>query len=136
MYDNYINACEDILVHGRTEDADAAALAIRDGYIERREDGRLFVTAPAFTKAQKEQFDQIVERHLVPLAEDYFARVADFLDGYGKLFPQHLTDAMARQGRQMYFEMYDAIAAYAEESGEGPALEERTICDVLIQFKN
>ncbi len=135
MYDSYINVCEDLLREGGTKDTDAAALAIQEGYIQRRADGSFFVTAPAFTKDQKEEFDQIVERRLAPLADAYFECVSNFLKGYEKLFPRHLQDVIVRNRRQMYFEMYDVIAAYAQESGEGPALKEGTVCDVLIQFK-
>lgn len=57
--ETYINACMDILQHGSPEDSDAAACAIRDGYIRKEPDGSFFVTSPAFTKEQKEKFDAI-----------------------------------------------------------------------------
>jgi len=135
MQDGGVNVCQDILERGRTEDVDMAARLVQDGYIHRREEGHFLVTIPAFTKAQKEQFNQIVEQHLAPLAQEYFVCVSNFLKGYEKLFPKHLSDVIVRMRRQMYFEMYDVIAAYAQESGEGPGLKEGSVCDVLIQYK-
>ncbi len=51
MCDEYIAVCEELLTKGVTEREENAANAIRDGYI-RRENGKLFVGTPAFTKEQ------------------------------------------------------------------------------------
>lgn len=102
MYDNYINVCQDILLNGKTEDIDALANAIKDGYIIKREDSSLFVTSPLFTMEQTESFSSIVENHLVPHMEKYAALVYQFVEGYKKLFPKHLNDDADRMCQNVF----------------------------------
>lgn len=71
MYDNYIDACDDILHKGKPSDTNSAACAIRDGYIERHDDGTLFVKSPSFTKDQKAHFDAIADKYLGPIMDEY-----------------------------------------------------------------
>ena len=71
---------------------DSLANAIKDGYIVRRKDGSLFVTSPAFTLEQTEDFNKIVETYLIPHIDEYSEIVNKFVKGYKKLFPKHLQD--------------------------------------------
>lgn len=135
MYDNYINVCEDVLSHGSTEDIDSAACAIQDGYIVKRQDGSFFVTAPSFTKEQKEEFDAIADRYLGPLMPEYSEIISSFISGYKKLFPKHLKDDVDRMCQRMFPEMYAAVIEYAQRTEAIKRPSPDCCCDVLIQFK-
>lgn len=169
MYDNYIDACEWLLlgeeeriaeVHamngGRSECGTVAqavddknskfsrraatrkndiALAIRDGYIIRREDGSYFVTAPAFTLQQKKKFDEIVHKYMEPLMEEYTVCVENFLKGYKKLFPKHLQLDADYMCSHMFFSMYCVIIDVAQRAGELSKPAKGSICDVLVQYR-
>lgn len=135
MYDYYINVCEDILSRGSTEDIDSAAEAIQDGYLVKGQDGSILVTAPVFTKEQKEEFDAIADRYLAPLMPEYSEIIDRFISGYKKLFPRHLNDDVDRMCQNQFLGMYDAIIRYAQrtEAIERPSPD--CCCDVLIQFR-
>lgn len=135
MYDIYIDACEDILRNGEAENQNAAALAIRDGYIVRREDGSLFVTAPAFTKLQKKQFDEIAHKYFAPIIEEYTACVNHFLTGYKKLFPKHLQMDADYMCSHEFIGMYQVIIAMAQKNGEIPLPTSGSYCDVMVQYR-
>ncbi len=131
MYDYYINVCEDILYDGRTDDVDSLANAIKDGYIIKREDGSLFVTSPAFTMEQTENFYKIVETHLIPHIDEYSKVVYGFVDGYKKLFPKHLRDDADRMCQGMFVGMYSVIVEYAQRTGQIEMPSKDCYCDVL-----
>lgn len=135
MYDSWINACEDILKSGHSEDGDAAALAIQEGYILRKEDGSFFVTVPAFTKEQKARFDEIADRYLVPLMDEYSELTEKFIAGYKKLFPKHLGEDADRMCRSLFVGLYQVIAAYAQRTGAVEAPSAGSYCDVMLQVK-
>lgn len=151
MWDKYIDACEKILQDGgngrgntlcpakelETEDEtrDAVALAISDGYILRKEDGSLFVTMPAFTKAQKKQFDEIAEKYLAPIREEYTECVNKFLAGYMKLFPKRLEADAGYMCSHMFFSMYRVIIAMAQRNGEIEKPTPGSFCDVMVQYR-
>lgn len=135
MFDSYINACEDILLKGRSDDIDAVALAIKDGYILRKNDGNLFVNVPAFTKEQKSKFDSVADKHLKPLMDEYSSLVEKFLIGYKKLFPKHLSAEADRMCHAMFKSLYRVIIEYAQKTNMIEAPTPEYYCDVLIQFK-
>lgn len=134
MYDNYINVCADLLHDGHTEDVDSLACAIRDGYIEKRADGSLFVTTPAFTIEQTERFYRIVDQHLTPHIDRYAALVYRFVEGYKSLFPQHLAEDADRMCQNMFVSMYSVIAEYAQKTGRIATPATPHFCDVIQQF--
>lgn len=133
MYDNYINACDDLLKTGCCKDTDSVALAVRDGYIRRKENGSFAVTVPAFTAAQKEAFHAIALRHLEPLMPQYAAIVTKLASGYKKLFPEHLADDAQRYCEKLFVDLYANVIAYAQRSGRAKKPSPDYICDVLIQ---
>lgn len=135
MYDNYINVCEDILYRGKTDDIDSLANAIKDRYVVRRNDGSLFVTAPAFTLEQTEDFNGIVETYLIPYIDAYSKIVNKFVDGYKKLFPKHLYDDADRLCHGMFVGMYSVIVEYAQKTGRIEMPSRNCFCDVIQQFK-
>ncbi len=135
MYDNYINVCEDLLSDGSTEDIDSAANAIKDGYIVKKEDGSLFVTAPFFTKEQKAEFDTIADKYLAHLMPEYSEIVNKFISGYKKLFPKHLNDDADRMCQSMFIGLYTVIIEYAQRTEAIEMPSPNCHCDVLIQFK-
>lgn len=133
MYDNYINVCEDILYNGKTEDTESAANAIRDGYIIKRQNGNFFVTAPAFTEKQYSCFNEIADKYLAPIMPQYSEAAENFIHGYKKLFPKHLSDDADRLCHNMFMGLYKVIAEYAQITGETEKPSENFCCDVLIQ---
>ena len=135
MYDSYINACEDILNTGLSQDIESVTSAIQDEYIIRKDDGSLFVTSPAFTLEQKAMFDTIADRYLAPLMAEYSLLVDKFLDGYKKLFPKHLTDDADRTCQAMFKNLYSTIIAYAQRIDAIELPTPGCFCDVLLQFK-
>jgi len=135
MTSDLIGVCEDILVRGETEEKDAAARAIQQGYLERRTDGTLFVKSPAFTVGQKKQFDEIVEKHFAPLMDEYEKAVEGFTAGYKKLFPKHLQEEADRACSGMFVGLFEVIAGYLQRRGEIPEFPSGSVCDVLLQFR-
>jgi len=135
MYDYCINACEDILSKGSSEDIDAVTQAIQGGYIKREDDGSFMVMVPAFTKEQKAELDRIADKHLAPLMEEYSKLVDKFIVGYKKLFPKHLSDDADRMCKSMFKGMYAVIIEYAQRTGVIELPSEGSYCDVLVQYK-
>lgn len=135
MSGNYINVCQDILTTGQTGDEQSAAMAIRDGYILRREKGELFVTIPAFTKGQKAQFEKTVCEIFEPLMPEYSQIVEKFAANYKKLFPRHLEEDAQRMCCGFFMGFYDTIANYCVENGLLVKPDSSWICDVLVQWK-
>lgn len=135
MYDDCINACEDILNKGTSEDVDVVAHGIQTGYIKRGEDGKFVVLTPAFTKAQKSELDSIADKYLSPLMEEYSKLVDKFIAGYKKLFPKHLSDDADRMCKSMFKGMYAVIIEYAQRTGVIELPAQDSYCDVLVQYK-
>ena len=136
MYDYQINVCEDILCGGSTEDIDSAAYAIQDGFIIKKEDGSFFVTVPFFTAEQKKAFDSISDKYLAPLMPRYSEIANDFISGYKKLFPKHLTDDADRMCQNMFMGLYAVIIEYAQRTEAIKMPSTNCYCDVITQFKN
>ncbi|MBQ8163477.1 MAG: RNA polymerase sigma factor [Clostridia bacterium] len=135
MYDNYINACEDLLYKGSCADVDSVANAIKDGYIIKREDGSFFVTTPSFTIEQTQQFEKIADKYLSPIMPEYSDIVNNFIQGYKKLFPKHLNDDADRLCQNMFLGMYSVIIEHAQKTGKIKAPSQNCYCDVITQFK-
>ena len=135
MYDYCINVCEDILCNGSSEDIDSVASAIQDGYIVKRADGSFFVTTPAFTKAQKNEFDTITEKYLGPIMPEYSEIVRKFTADFKKMIPKHLSDDADRMCRSMSRGLYTVVIEYAQRTGRIKMPSQGCFCDVLLQLK-
>lgn len=135
MYDNCINACEDILRSGSSEDIESVAHAVQDGYIVKKQDGSFFVTTPSFTAEQKAEFDAIADKYLAPLMPEYSEIVSSFISGYKKLFPKHLSDDADRMCHNMFLGLYAAVIEYAQRTEAIKMPSENCYCDVLIEFE-
>lgn len=133
MRDTYINVCEDIIFRGTTEDKSAAADAIRDGYILKKEGGSFFVTVPCFTAEQKRRFDAIVEKHFAHLMPEYAGIVEGFVADYKKLFPKHLRDDVDRMCQNMFSNFYATIVSCAQKNGAFAMPSESCRCEVMLQ---
>lgn len=133
MPDKEIQVCDDILNTGKTTDEYWAGEAIRNGYLKRLEDGSFTVMMPAFTKEQKKSLDQIAETHLGPLMDEYCRIVDEYIKGYRKLFPKHLTETSARMCKNSFMNLFVEIIAYAQGRGEIPLPQKDSVCDVLLQ---
>lgn len=134
MTDNYIDACADILYTGSTKDTDSAALAIQDGYIKRRADNSLFVTCPSFTAEQNKEFNALVEKHLIPLKDEYTNCTENLIAGYKKLFPKNLQEEADRFCHHLFFSLYSVVVAYARNNGIIQAPSADNYCDVMIEI--
>ena len=134
MYDINIDACEDIICRGFTEQKDGAAGAIRDGYIEKH-GAELFVTVPAFTKEQKAAFDEIILRHFTPVMEEYNRCVTVYADGYRNLFPAHLADDAQRMCSNLFQALSKVIIIRGQETGRLMHGNPERYCDVMVQWR-
>ncbi len=136
MFANEVNVCEDILLGKETEDMDSASSAIANGFIDRKEGRKLFVTVPVFTREQKQQFDLLADRAFHSSIDAYSDAVRRYVDGYQKLFPEHLKDDVARACNYMFLTLYATdICDMAKERGLLSSPPKGSICDVLIQHK-
>lgn len=133
MLDTYINACEDIIYSGCSEDKNAVANAIKDGYIAKKDDGSFFVTVPCFTAEQKRTFDTIVEKYFAELMPEYSKIAEDFIADYKKLFPKHLSDDVDRMCHNMFSNLYVTIVAYAQKNGDFEMPSKKCYCEVMVQ---
>jgi len=133
MLDRCINACEDIIVSGKSEDKDSVADAVKDGYILKQDDGTFFVTVPCFTAEQKRHFNAIVEKHFAALMPEYSAIAGKFIADYKKLFPQHLSDDVDRMCQNMFFGLYITVVAYGQKNGEFAMPSKNCYCDVMLE---
>lgn len=135
MYDNQINVCEDILEGREIQDLDSAASAIEAGYILKRNKA-LFVTVPAFTKTQYEQFKVLAEKVFDGVIEEYEKAVEKYIAGYKKLFPAHLEEQVAIACNYMFLTLYATdVCDLAKEKGLLVPPSATSICDVMIQYK-
>lgn len=136
MFDNEVNICEDILLERKIVDIDSAASAIAKGFISKKDNGKLFVTVPAFTKEQKKQFDLLVDHAFQSSIDKYSNAVRKYVNGYQKLFPGHLKDEVARACHYMFLTLYAThICDIAKERGQLISPPDGSICDILIQHK-
>lgn len=98
--------------------------------------GKLYVTVPVFTKEQKEQFDLLTDKAFDSSIDAYSDAVRKYIDGYQKLFPEHLKEDVARACNYMFLTLYATkICSMAEKKGLLVPPAESSICDVMIQFK-
>lgn len=136
MFDNEINICEDILLGREIVDTASAATALAKGFIFKKENGKLFVTVPAFTKEQKQRFDLLTDQAFESSIDKYSDAVRKYVNGYKKLFPEHLKDDVARICNYMFLTLYAThICNIATEKGLLVPPPFGSICDVLIQHK-
>lgn len=133
MTDYELHVCEHLL-YGNPSDADEYQLAnaIKDGYITKC-GKELTVTVPAFTAAQKQEFDRLAEACFALLMPEYTRLVTQFAKEYKKLFPKHLADDVTRTCYMFFTGCYDTVCAYCRTRGLLAKPEKDWICDVLIQ---
>ena len=133
MRDNIIEVCAKILAGKEPEDKLSAATAIQDGNLVRRSDGTLFVAAPAFTRKQKDDFNELTDRIFDPLMDRYVKITESFAAGYKKLFPKHLPDAADRQCHGLFMQLLDVLIKSAQNDGVIEPPKYGKVCEVLIE---
>lgn len=133
MIDYQINICEDILAGREVQDIEAATSAIKEGYIVNK-DGSLFVTVPAFTKAQYEQFKKCAEITFESVMKKYVDTLRKYLEGYKKLFPAHLEEEVLNACNYLFLKQYTVICNLAKEKGLLKTPTTGSTCDVMIQY--
>ena len=101
--------------------------------IIKKDNGEFFVTIPVLDAASKASFSKLIEKYLVPLAEEYSKLTAKFIAGYKKLFPKHLNDDADRMCHSMMFGLYAVVVEYAQRIGRIALPTEGSRCEVLIQ---
>ena len=136
MFDNEINVCEDLLCGRGIGDMDAAASAIAKGFLKKQENGACFVAVPAFTKEQKKRFDRLAEQAFRPSIGAYAHAVRQVVEGYRKLFPEHLKEDVDRACHYMFLTLYAVnLCDIFKEKGWLIPPSGNSVCDVMIQFK-
>lgn len=108
MKDYQINICEDILAGREIQNEEDAASAIAAGFVLKR-NGDLFVTVPAFTKAQYEQFKTCAESAFTPVIKAYAEAVKAYIAGCRKLFPAHLEDEVSIACSYTFLSLYATV---------------------------
>lgn len=135
MRDTQINVCEEILNEREISNTQAAAAAIEEGYLVRR-DEKLSVEIPAFTKEQYEKFCKLAEVAFAPIIHAYSRAVQRFIVGYKKLFPYHLGDDVNRACNYLFLKLYAVnVCGLAQEKGLLVIPPAGSVCDVLVQYK-
>lgn len=135
MWANQVNVCEAVLNGTEITDTEAAACAIEEGFLIRR-DGKLTVAVPAFTKTQYERFTQLAEEVFATVISAYAEAVRKYVAGYKKLFPVHLEEAVDRACNYRFLTSYAVdICDLAKEKGLLIPPEEGSVCDVLVQYR-
>ncbi len=133
MKDYMIDVCVKVLKGEEPEDKSSAAEAIRDGYLVRNGDGTLYVAAPAFTRRQKDDFNELTDKIFAPLFEQYVGIVVKFASGYRELFPKHLPDAADRACRGLFMHLLNALILSAQGDGILKPPASGKVLDVLIE---
>lgn len=133
MRDSIIDVCADILAGKEPEDKFSVATAIQDGNLVRRDDGTLFVAAPAFTRKQKDEFNELTDRIFAPLMDQYVSIVDKIASGYKKLFPKHLPDVAERQCHGVFTQLLNALIISAQDDGVLAPPAYGKVCEVLIE---
>ena len=135
MRGHQVNVCEAVLNGTEVTDTEAAARAIEEGFLIRR-DGNLTVAVPAFTKAQYEQFTKLAEEAFATVIGAYTEAVRKYVSGYKKLFPAHLEDDVDRACNYRFLTSYAVdICDMAKEKGLLRPPAEGSVCDVMVQYK-
>lgn len=136
MFDYEINVCEDILRHEEIADKASAASAIREGFVSRNQNGEPTVLVPAFTKEQYAEFNVLAEKHFAGVIGRYSDSVAEYVEGYKKLFPAHLKDDVTRACHYMFLALCaTTVCRIAQKKGLLAVPAQGSVCDVMIQFK-
>lgn len=135
MRDNIIDVCADVLTGKEPDDKFSAATAIQNGNLVRRDDGTLFVAAPAFTRKQKDEFNELADLIFAPLMDQYISIVDKLASGYKKLFPKHLPDVAERQCRVLFMQLLNALIVFAQDDGAISPPAYGKVCEVLIENK-
>ena len=130
-----MKVCEELLAGNEITDTEAAALAIEEGYIIRK-DGKRKVGIPVFTKAQYRAFTELAEQAFSAVIDAYAEAVRKYLVGYKKLFPKHLEEEVDRACEYMFLTLC-ATTLYdmAKERGLLAVPPAGSVCDVLVQHR-
>ncbi len=131
----WINACEDILKTGSSEDREATAACVREGYAAKREDGTFYLKIPAFTIEQKQEFDGLVRKHLGPYREAMTSAALDLADGYRAFFPTRLSEQAKMPIYWLFQQLFAVVMNEAIKSGKLIPCAAGEPCDVLTQFR-
>ena len=130
----WIDACEDILFRGGSEDKEAVAACVREGYV-RKDGDRFTVRVPVFTLEDKRTFDGLCGTHLGPVKEDLSEAALALAEGYAKLFPARLAEIAKMPVYWIYQRLFALVMQKEAEGGRLPLLPEGEVCDVLVQFR-
>ena len=135
MRDHIIDVCADVLAGKEPGDKLSVATAIQNGNLVRRSDGTFFVAAPAFTRKQKNEFNELTDRIFAPLMDQYVKITDNFAAGYKKLFPKHLPDVADRQCHGLFIQLLNVLIKSAQNDEILEPPENGKVCEVLIENK-
>lgn len=137
VYDYHILLCEEILNKEELPESkkELASEMIESGHLS-NVNGEITVKIPAFTFAQKAEFDKLTEEYFSEFIPKYAEAVKKFTAGYKKLFPKHLSDDADRIVYNYWLDFFANVTDLAQEKGLLPRPEPNTFCDVLVQWKD
>ncbi|MDR1689125.1 MAG: RNA polymerase sigma factor [Clostridiales bacterium] len=135
MFDNEIDVCGAV-IKGRdlTEnEKETAAKLIAGGYLAKDENGKTVCAVPMFTKEQYDFFLNSAKTLFAGFLPHYTEEVKKYLNGYLKLFPNHLKDAAQRNGFHIFVALFAAVSALWLKIGK-ITLPDGAVCDALIML--
>ena len=133
--DEEIDDCIEIIKTNGGNEKYTIATLIRDGFVRKDAGGKLRVLIPAFTCAQKDEFNKLVDQHFLPFIGEYGEIVGQFAAGYKKLFPKHLSETADRFCRSAFMDLFTVVIERAVREGKLERPTPDTLCNVLIENK-
>jgi len=136
MYTPEIDVCHAILQKEElTENQkETAAKLIAEGYLAKDSQGEAAFSMPYFTKEQYNEFCASAKEIFADFLTFYSGQIKRYLNGYLKLFPNHLKDAANRSGFAVFIGMYGAIAADWLDRGK-ISIPRGALCDALVMMQ-
>ena len=136
MLDHEIDVCHAILQKNdlTEQQKEYAAKMIVDGYLSKNASGGLECAIAFLTKEQVDLFINAAKTIFGDFLPFYSQQVKTYLNGYMKLFPKHLKEAVERNGVYVFVALLKAVAADWLKCGK-ISLPDGAVCDVLIEHK-
>jgi hypothetical protein len=133
MFSEEIDVCQSVLQNEplTEKQKEYAAKLIAEGYFKKDTTGEIVCAVPVFTKEQYALFVETAKNTFADFLPHYTAKVKKYLDGYLKLFPQHVKQAAERNGFHVFVALFTAIAADWAKNGK-IHIPEGAVCDALI----
>lgn len=135
MYDHEIDVCHAVLQKEMLNEKqkEVAAKLISERYLEKNNVNEVVCAVPMFTKEQYDLYIALAKELFADFLPFYSNQIKQYLNGYIKLFPNHLKEPANRNGFHVFVAMFKAIAGDWRENGK-ISIPDNAVCDVLIMM--